>query len=193
MSEAQEVEEKVDEVKLQIRAAFDDAIDTTDDEDQVKMAMIATGATFKNVTRLFNEFMVDSGRLASKTEKNEAVAKVLEGQDLSTEENFTSLAAALKEEVPTLSDIQCASLIRAYGKKNDLDVYKKPKAAGGGGANGFTHRFYTYLESNPGCSPDEAKSFIHNDEKSSENVVRHEKHYLNIASLVNKVAAQIAA
>ena len=58
-------------IELNIREAFDSAIASGKDEEDVKMDMLGAGAKFKNVTRYFNEFMIDSGMIKSKKEKDE--------------------------------------------------------------------------------------------------------------------------
>lgn len=186
MSEENKVNEN--EVEVAIRAAFDAA--QGQEEDAVKLSMIQAGATFKNVTRLFNQFMVDAGLSVSKEEKDQKVLEAVEGQDISTEEGFDAAVAALVASVGA-TEKSAAALIRAYGKKNEVEVFKKAKASGGAGKAGFASKFYEFLAGNPTCTKEEAVAYIQGtdgNEETTENVKRHQSHYLAIHALVNKIA-----
>jgi hypothetical protein len=180
-------EEEVD-TNAEIREAFDVASVDEKGEDDIKMAMIGAGATFKNVTRLYNQYMIDAGFAISKADRNEIVEKTLEGAEFAEENDFASVVSLVVDAVQGATERSAGALIRAYAKKNELDCYTKPKGTGGGGA-GFASRFYEFLLGNP--DQEAAKAFIQTDEKTSDNVKKHEGHYLKIADLVNKaVAAQ---
>ena len=81
---AEGTEQKVD-LEVAIRAAFDAAHAAGKEEDDIKLDMIGAGATFKNVTRLFNQFSVDAGLTVSKEEKDQILLDVLNGADLADE------------------------------------------------------------------------------------------------------------
>lgn len=182
-------ETKVD-LETVIREAFDAA--TGKDEDEVKLAMISAGATFKNVTRLFNQFCVDAGLTVSKEEKDQIIAGILEGADLSLEEVFNAKVEEVMSALVGSTDKSAAALIRAYAKKNELEVFKKSKGAGTGEAKaGFASKFYDFLLANPTSTVDEAKAYINGEgehEETSENTKRHAAHYLAIHRLINRVA-----
>ena len=55
--EVEVIEEESQALEAAILKAFDEAIHLKE-EDYVKMDMISKGATFKNVTRLYNKFMI---------------------------------------------------------------------------------------------------------------------------------------
>lgn len=181
------------EVEVAIREAFDAAHAAGKEEDAIKLDMITAGATFKNVTRLFNQFMVDAGLAVSKEEKDQIVAEVAgaEGVDLSTEEGFDGAVATLLERLTGATEKSAAALIRAYAKKHELEVFKKSKGGNGGGKQGFAGKFYAFLVANPTCSKEEATAFINGEgdhEETSDNVKRHMSHYLAIHAMVNQIA-----
>lgn len=185
------VDQSTQDVDLEtlIREAFDAA--QGKEEDEIKLAMISAGATFKNVTRLFNQFMVDAGLTVSKEEKDQIIAGALEGADLSNEEVFNAKVAELMGALAGSTDKSAAALIRAYAKKNELECFKKAKGASGEQKTGFAHKFYEWLIANPTSTVEEATAFIQGadgNEETSENVKRHQSHYLSIHRLVNRVA-----
>ena len=73
---------------------------------------------------------------------------------------------------------------------NDLVSYKKPKGTGEG-RGGFAKDYYDFLAANPKMSAEEATAFIQGTEPhpaTSDNVKKHESHYLAIHGLVNRIA-----
>lgn len=174
-----------------IRTAFNEA--QGQEEDAIKLAMISAGATFKNVTRLFNEFCVDAGLVTSKEDKEKVLAEVLTGADLSLEEVFDAKVAELQASLQGVNEKSAAALIRAYAKKNELEVFKKAKATGeGAGKAGFAGKFYDFLVANPTATKEQAVAFIQGtdgNEETSENVKKHQSHYLGIHNLVSRIAA----
>lgn len=117
------------ELNAKIRVAFDKAVAANKEEDQVKLVMISAGATFKNVTRLFNEFMVDAGLAVSKEEKDAKVAEVMTKHEVATEAGFDAAVAELVEALKA-TDKSAAALIRSHGKKEEIEVFKKAGSAG---------------------------------------------------------------
>lgn len=183
-------EENANALNEAIRASFDEAVASESDEDDTKMAMISGGATFKNVTRLYNQFMIDAGFAISKEDRNQIVADTLEGRDFETEEDFTAATTALVEAVKGATERSAASLIRAYAKKAELPCYVKPKGEGAARPS-FASSFYDFLVSKPSMTKEEATAYImgegdHAD--TSDNVQKHLSHYLGIWGLVNKIA-----
>ena len=192
-AEVLEDEEAVDE----IRVAFDDAVAGDELEDSIKMSMIGAGATFKNVTRLYNQYLIDAGMAISKEEKDEIVAQVLDVDDLdiSTETGFESAVAEIVEGGTGITDKSAASLIRAWAKKNEVESWKKPKGEGAQ-RNSFVHKFYDALAANPSMTEDEAHNFIHGKEgndETSQNVKNYEKMHQNVRNLCNNIAANYSA
>jgi hypothetical protein len=175
----------------EIRAAFDVSVSDSSEEDDVKMAMIGAGATFKNVTRFYNQFMIDAGLAISKADRDQIVADTLEGLDLETEEDFELAVGNLTAAVQGATERSAAALIRSYGKKNELPVYSKPKGEGSGRV-GFASQFYDFLVANPTVSEDAAKAYVMGEGENadtSENVKRHISHYMGIWGLANRIVA----
>ena len=183
-------EQKVD-LETLIRAAFDAAHAAGKEEDEIKLDMIGAGATFKNVTRLFNQFSVDAGLTVSKEEKDQILLTVLNGADLSDEVTFNAKVEELMARLSGSTDKSAAALIRAYAKKNGIEAFKKAKGGTGEAKTGFAAKFYDFLVANPECTVAEATAFIQGTdghEETTENVKRHQSHYLAIHRLVNRIA-----
>lgn len=181
---------EVEEVVDTIRPAFDEAIAGDQGEDDVKMAMITAGASFKNVTRLYNKYMVDAGFAVSKEEKDEIVGKSVEGKDLSTEDGFSKASAAIQKKATGVTEKSAAALIRAWAKAQDgdIEVYKKAASAGGPRVS-VRSRFFDALIANPAMTEAACKEHLANDKETSENVMKHESVYQGIRELVNRIAS----
>lgn len=185
--------EEMDEMDV-IRVAFDEAMGDNQEEDDVKMHMISAGATFKNVTRLYNQFMIDAGFAISKEDRNQIVDELLSDKDLDTEESFTNAVSAVLEAVKGSTERSAAAIVRSYGKKNGQEVYTKPKNEGtGSGRTGFASSYYDFLAENPRCTQEEAEAFINGEgdhPDTTDNIKKHSPHYLKIWNLVNRVSSQ---
>jgi hypothetical protein len=193
--ETPEVEEKVDLVAIAIQGAFEEAISNESDEDDTKLQMISAGATFKNVTRLYNQYMIDAGLAISKADRNQIVGDTLEGLEFDTEENFGAATTALQEAIEGSTERSVAALVRAYAKKNELECYTKPKGEGGTRTS-FASKFYDALVANPLMSEEDATAIVMGtgeNEETSENVKRHHSHYMNIYGLANSIGKAQAA
>ena len=191
---AEGTEQKVD-LEVAIRAAFDAAHAAGKEEDDIKLDMIGAGATFKNVTRLFNQFSVDAGLTVSKEEKDQILLDVLNGADLADEATFNAKVEELMARLSGSTDKSAAALIRAYAKKNGIEAFKKAKGGNGEAKTGFAAKFYDFLVANPACTVAEATAFIQGTdghEETTENVKRHQSHYLAIHRLVNRIAGVAA-
>ena len=124
-------EEQVEEVNVEevTREAFDVAVEENKGEDEIKLDMIQSGATFKTVTRLYNQFMIDAGLAISKEDRNNAIAEALEGKEFGSEEDFDLAVDSLVVSVKGTTERSAAALVRAYAKKNDLTYFTKPKVS----------------------------------------------------------------
>tara|TARA_R110000744_G_C19371578_1_gene562715 strand:- start:17090 stop:17680 length:591 start_codon:yes stop_codon:yes gene_type:complete len=183
-----EVEVEVDETEIAINEAFTIATDNGDDEDSVKMAMIQAGATFKNVTRLFNALMIDAGLAISKEDKDQTTSDTLEGRVFESEEDFNSAVSDLMSAITGSTERSAAALVRAYAKKNELATYTKPKGTGGN-RSGFATKFYDWL-AETARTADEVKAYIAGDgdhEDTSDNVKKHASHYVAIGAMAEKI------
>lgn len=185
--------EEVNEEVNVILDAFSEAVEAEKSEDDIKMAMIGAGATFKNVTRLYNQYMVDAGLAVSKAEKEEIVGKVMaKAKALETEEGFAKSVAAIAEKAPGINEKSAAALIRAWAKAQDpaVETWAKPKSSGGARV-GFRSRFYDALVANPAMTKEECHEFLKNDEDTSENKMKHEANFQGMRNLANRIHEQV--
>ncbi len=183
-TETLEGEEEVDA----IFEAFEAAVSEDKGEDDIKMALIGAGATFKNVTRLYNTYMVDAGFAISKEEKTEIVDKLLDGKDLADEKVFDKAVEAISKKAAGVSEKSAAALIRSFAKANDLECYKKPKGSGGARA-GFRSRFLKALVAAPAMDEAACSEYLKTAEGTSGNILKHESVYQAIRSMANEIHA----
>lgn len=183
-TETLEGEEEVDA----IFDAFESAVAEDKSEDEVKMALIGAGATFKNVTRLYNQYMVDAGYAISKEEKTEIVDKILDGKDLADEGVFGKAVDAIVKKAAGVTEKSAAALIRSFAKANDLECYKKPKGSGGARA-GFRSRFLKALVAAPAMDEAACSEYLKTAEGTSGNILKHESVYQAIRSMANEIHA----
>ena len=178
-------------LNAKLRATFDEGVVAGKEEDAIKLDLISAGATFKNVTRLFNEFMVAGGHTASKEERDQKVLAAIGDNALSTEEGFTAAVAALVASLQGSTEKSASALIRAAAKKQGVECFKKAKESSGESKTGFAAKFYDFLVANPTCTKEQAVAFIQGtdgNEETSDNVKKHQSHYLAIHNLVNRIA-----
>lgn len=186
MSETKNEDKALEKVKV----AFEKAVGAGKNEDEIKMAMINAGATFKNVSRMYTDLCVSSGLITSKDKKAEIVAAVMAKAKVDNEEGLKTAIDNVVSKCKGVSEKAAAGLIRSYCKKNEIDMYKRPKGAGG--SSGFASKFYGFLRSNPKASEADAAKFINGEgdyEDTSENVKRHLSHYQAIRKLCNDIAS----
>lgn len=186
-------EDSVSEAEQKILEAFNVAIDDEQSEDDTKMLMIQNGASFKNVTRLYNKFMIDAGLAMSTADRKAAVEEVLSGRDLSTEEGFDDAVYALVEAITGSTERSAASLVRSYAKKEDLDVFTKPKVDGGT-RNPFVRVFHDALIENPNMDEQGLRDVIASLEPDHQvNPLRWFNQHNNIRKTANAIAQKLAA
>lgn len=187
--DAEEADDEPDEIEI----AFADAMAEDKTEDEIMLAMIEAGATFKNVRSRYNALMVDAGMLDSRAEKQEIVKSTLEGRDLTTEEGFNGAVDALLDSLKGVNNKSAAASIRQYAKKNELEVYKKPKGEGTG-RSGITSQFHDWVVSSLPVSDEDVNAWI--EVNGTPNTKRHAKVYIGQAHLANRaygLAAEKAA
>lgn len=181
-----------DDSNASILEAFNEGVESEQDEDSIKMLMIQEGATFKNVTRLYNQFMIDAGLAISKSDRNQIVDETLEGVDLSTEDAFDAATEALVANVKGATERSAAALVRSFAKKNEVECYKKP-AGEGGTRNPFVQVFHEALIENPSMDEDGLKAIIAGlEEKHQVNPTRWFNQHNNIRKTANAIAAKYA-
>lgn len=191
MSET-ETETAVEEKELsaedqEIMDAFVSSAEEGADEDETKMSMCMAGAKFKNVGRLYNQYMVTYGYSASKEAKAEAVAEAADNCDFETEEGFNEGVYHISNNVNGITPESAASLIRAYCKKEEIDVYKKPKGSRGLRSDGFKFKFYKLMRENPATTADELSEFVKSN--GSENDIRYMSTHQAIRQLCNDIVS----
>ena len=186
-----ETEVVVDTTK--ILEIFEAGMEKGVSEDDIKMKMISAKsvANFKNVTRFFNQFMIDTGRAISREDKAAHVVTACgDGSSLATEEGFGKAVANLAKAAKGVSETAAASLIRAWGKKNEVETFAKPAGAGGT-RNPFVTNFHAALIANPKMTEDGLKKVISDlpDEKDRVNPTRWFNQHNAVRKVVNQVAA----
>ena len=174
--------DEVNQEEVAIRAAFDSS--QGQDEEVVKMAMLQSGAKIKAVTRLYNQYMIDSGLMASKEEKDNSLDAACTDVDLTDEDNFDTAVLQVTEAVTGATDKTAANMVRAWCRREDVDCYKKQ--GGEGRRSGFRFKFYESLRSDPAMTSDGAKALC--EEHGSENDKKAFSHYQAIRELVNQVS-----
>ena len=182
---SEEATEEVNAIDVAIRASFDDNIDN--DEETTKMAMLQAGCKIKSVSRLYNTFMVDSGQMASKEEKDTALDAALKDVDLSDEDTFNEAVTDLATSITGASEQSAATMVRAWAKRNEAECYAKPK--GEGRSTGFIAKFHTALIADPEMNEKACKDFVH--EHGTENTIRHITSYQKTRKLVNDIHASL--
>lgn len=177
----------VTEEEIKIRAAFDD--NQGQDEEIVKMAMLQSGCKIKAVTRLYNQFMIDSGLMASKEEKDEVLDRILADLDLTDEDTFSGAVEAVAAEVTGATESSAATLIRAYCRREEVECWKKP--IGESRRSGFRFKFYDALIANPAMSSVQLKELC--GEFGSDNDKKAISHYQAIRELINTISGNTQA
>ena len=125
--------------------------------------MKRSGATVKNVTRLFNQYMIDTGQAMSRDAKTELLDSNLTDVDLSTAEALAKAVGVIVKKGTSVTDASAAALIRAWAKKAEVACYKAP--ASEGTRNPFIPMFHSELVKNPQMTEDELKGLIAGLEK----------------------------
>lgn len=146
------VDEKTEENKpdlSKVLGIFEAGIEKDLEDDDIKMKMIGakSAANFKNVTRIFNQFMIDTGRTISREAKLKIVEKHTDGTDLASEEGFDEAVSAIAKEATGVNELSAASLIRSWAKKAEVNVFAKAKSDGT--RNPFINNFHAALIANP--------------------------------------------
>jgi len=181
-------EKEIAEAK--IKTAWQDGMDADQNEDAIKLAMIQAGATFKNVTRLYTNFMIEAGLAMSKEEKEDLTKSILDNgtYDVTSAVGFTDAMEAIKAEGTGISDRNASAIIRAWAKDNNVTTWKKPESAGGDGQRGkFRMEFFRIMEHNPRMTREELSQLIKTHPLSSDNVVKHESVYQRIRQMCNTI------
>ena len=186
-AEAVQEEVKEDPVVTKARAAFSAGVKGNKDEDAIKMAMIQAGASFKNVTRLYNQFAQEAGLVMSKEERDKIINDTCSKAKatLNTEDGLNTVIDTLVGTVKGSNESAISRMVRAWCKANDVEVFTKPK--GTGQRKGFRTDFYNELRKNPKMTEDQVKAYT--KEHGTENENRNVKFHLDVAKLCNDIVA----
>lgn len=178
---------ETDDLMNAIREAFDVGQDNESDEDTIKIEMISAGATFKNVTRLYNEFMIDAGLLASKEDKEKSVASAVSENNVSTEDGFNKAVESITADLESVNERGAAAMIRAYCKKNSTECFKKPKSeATRNTKDGVNQKLIDMMVDNPNITEKEISDFI--DTYGTNGTKNFKGYWQRIRSGFNEVA-----
>lgn len=184
--------EEMDQLETEIQEAFESAIGSGKDEDNTKLAMIGAGATFKNVTRLYNKFMIDAGLTISKADRDAAIASIVgDPALLSEEEDFARCVAEVVEQVKGSTERSAGAALRAFAKANGVEAFKKTKEATGARSSGFRANVYDLFIKNPNLTEAELDKFANEDAATSlasDNDRKQLSHYHGLRRMVNAVA-----
>lgn len=184
------VDAEMDALEQEIQDAFTEGVEAGKQEDAIKLAMIAAGATFKNVTRLYNKFMIDAGLALSKSDRDAAIATIVSDSSLLVdEEHYNSCVAKIVEQIKGATERAAGAMLRAFAKANGVECFKRAKAEGGTRQSGFRFKFYNALRANPRMTEEEAEAFSQDDANgASDNDKKQFSHYQAIRQLINDVA-----
>lgn len=192
MSES-ETQEVVSDPLVPIKEAFIASMEASMSEDEVKMAMIQAGATFKSVTRIYNQLMVDAGLVMSREDRDAFVKQAVSTFEISTESGFDDAVNLLLEKIPNSTDRSAAALLRSYSKKNGVEIFAKPKATGGT-RNPFVDLFFDGLVENPSMTEEQLEEILNSlDEKHQVNPRRWLSSHNKFRKVVNRVAEKLSA
>lgn len=177
-----------------IRDAFLKATEAGKQEDDVKLDMIVSGATFKNVSRLFSQFMVDAGLAVSKEDRSKAVEQALTGASFATKEDFDRSVTVLMDSIPGASEKAAQGLVRSYAKKNSLECYVKPKGEASP-RSGLKSNMFDYIIANPLQSDEEFTAYVKDvaDKTGSVNFWNHLQAHLAVLGMARRVAQKYGA
>lgn len=182
---------ETNELMAAIREAFNNGQNSDLDEDSIKIEMISAGATFKNVTRLYNEFMIDAGMASSKEDKENAVKKAVEGNDVSTEEGFDAAVECIVFDLESVNERGAAAMIRAFCKKNETPCFKKQKVASSTPrGDSFSAKFREWIVENPMATKEDFDAFAKENGNENQNTPATKRYFMNIVSMVNEIVKQ---
>jgi len=180
---------EAEKTEAAIRAAFDAGKEAEDGEETIKMAMLQAGCKIKSVVRLYNTYMIDSGQMASKEQKDTALDSSLEDVSLETEDEFNEAVESLVPEIKGATDQSVATMIRAWAKRKDVTCYVKPK--GESISNGFTKKFHDALVADSAMTKEVCAAFM--AEHGTKNTLRHATSHQKTRLLVNNIRAAVMA
>lgn len=175
-----------EDIKKEVVEAFEEAVSQGKSPDEVKVAMLTAGAEFSGINKLYNQLMIDTGRMSNPAEKAAVVAKACEDNDISTQEGFDAAVNQILESLTGITSRSAEASIRGYARKNEMEYYHKPKTGGAGRIGGFRKKYFDWLRNHPNATDEEITDLLVT--YGTKNVARHESFYRDLAKLVNDVA-----
>lgn len=154
------------------------------DEEAVKMAMLMAGAKFANVTRYFNQLMVEFGFAKSKEERNDILDKLLTGLDLTVESSFDE-AVIKAGEALGVNERSAGTSVRMWCKKNEVEFFKKPKSEPGEGRDSFSDKMHKWILDNIDATKEQFIEFF--DATASDNKAKFKNRYISLYDFVQKI------
>lgn len=186
MSQEEVVVEETSVVDAAIKKAFVTAMNGGKESDSIKIAMIGAGASFKNVNKLFNAFMIEDGHVVSKEEKDSILSELLDGLDLADSDTFESAIVELSQRLQ-VSELSSVSSIRQWAKKNEIPFYKKAKAESKGERSSITNDIFNWISKNPSSTEEQLVKFL--KEVGTNNTLKHTSLYKGILGIANTIVA----
>jgi hypothetical protein len=171
------------EIDQAISAAFQVTMDDGKDEDEVKMAMIGAGCTFKKIAALYNRLMVEFGYQKSRAEINEILDNILGSQELTDEDIFYGCVEQLCERLE-IEEKSAAARIRTWAAKNDVE-YFKPVPTGGAGRSNFDDRMYAWLLENMDSGIEAFEAYL--NDVGTPNTLRFKPRHLEFYRFVESI------
>ena len=167
-----------------LRAIFESGNDNDKDEDAIKFDLLNGGAKFSNVNKIFKKYSIEFGFDLSKKDRDAKLHEILEGYDLSAEESFNNLAEQVSTDLPGMTTQRAAVAIRAYAKRNELVVYKRPK--GEGSRSSFHADFHTWLvDTTPFPTQVQAETYI--NEHGTKNAVKRMRRLVSEWAMADRI------
>jgi hypothetical protein len=180
-----------EELMAELRQIFDEGVSEEKSEDEIKLLMIQAGESFSSVTRTFNQFMVDSGLKMSKEDKEELLENAVgNADDITSEEGFNDVVNEIVENGTNVNDKQAASWVRAYAKRNDMEVWSKPKGSGPG-RTGFRELLLKALEANPHMTKEECEAFVQGSPDASEAAKANMGRWQRFRLMANRIVGAV--
>ena len=171
-----------------IREAFDAATADGKNADEVKVEMIKAGCQFKDTGRLYKEWGIETGIVVDAKERTAKVDDVMSSQgDLDTEDGLSAAMEAIMDDINGTNEKQAGALIRAWAKKNDVDVFKKPKGGGGVRKSSFIFVLIERLLDNPSMDESTFDELVAGAETKAASTYR--SHYNAVRELANQLSA----
>ncbi len=176
----------MNDTKIAIREAFFMSMKSCKSKDDTIYQMLEAGATFSEVPKLYNEFMIEAGLKLSSEDKNIVLDECLTSGLLDTEDGFKKAIKEVVNRIIGCNEKQASYYIRTWCRKNDVECYRK--TTGPGSRNPFVKRFYLALIENPGMTKEELELIISELEPEQQiNPLRWFSQHNNVRIMVNNV------